>query len=283
MNTICCRVAQIAFVCAVLSLVGLEAQAQTYVFGNASYSAPGLSSASSLVIADFNADGIPDAAMLGTISSGQVLSIFLGKPDGSFGPRVDYSVQASGFTVGDFNGDGKVDVVVVSSTGTSIFFGNGDGTLQPPVSLNQNLGSGYSAAASGDFNGDGKLDLLLLTPDFGSGATIAILLGNGDGTFQAPVTYSVQIAPYLVLGDFNGDGKLDLAVTNSEGSTNAVAIVLGNADGTLQNPPLLYSAGLLPTGLVTLDVNGDGKPDLAVAGGYGVLSYFSLTTLINRG
>ncbi|PYT41367.1 MAG: hypothetical protein DMG47_17625 [Acidobacteria bacterium] len=122
MNTICCRVAQIAFVCAVLSLVGLEAQAQTYVFGNASYSAPGLSSASSLVIADFNADGIPDAAMLGTISSGQVLSIFLGKPDGSFGPRVDYSVQASGFTVGDFNGDGKVDVIVVSSTGASIFF-----------------------------------------------------------------------------------------------------------------------------------------------------------------
>ena len=384
MNTICCRVAQIAFVCAVLSLVGLEAQAQTYVFGNASYSAPGLSSASSLVIADFNADGIPDAAMLGTISSGQVLSIFLGKPDGSFGPRVDYSVQASGFTVGDFNGDGKVDVIVVSSTGASIFFGNGDGTLQPPVSLNQNIGSGYSVAASGDFNGDGKLDLLLVVP--GSGGTIAVLLGNGDGTFQAPVTYTVPVASYLVLGDFNGDGKpdiavsggisggvvsilinngdgtfkspanysisgnvqalaaadlnadgkldlvvssggtsatisvllgngdgtfgspivytsnllsiysasiavadfngdgkLDLALTNSEGSTNAVAIVLGNGDGTFQNPPLLYSAGLLPTGLVSLDVNGDGKPDLAVAGGYGVLSYFSLTTLINRG
>src|SRR5439155_370531 len=91
--------------------------------------------------------------------------------------------------------------------------------------------------------------------------------------------YSASIG----VADFNGDGKLDLAVTNSEGSTNAVAIVLGNADGTLQNPPLVYSAGLLPTGLVTLDLNGDGKPDLAVAGGYGDLSSFSLTTLINRG
>ena len=392
MNTVCRRVAQIALVCAVLSLVGLEAQAQTYVFGDASYSAPGLSSTSppqgnaSIVTADFNGDGIPDAAILGSTSGGQVVSIFLGRPDGSFAPRLDYSVQATGFTVGDFNGDGKVDIVVVTYgyvLGASILFGNGDGTFQSPVPLNQNIGNGYSAAASGDFNRDGKLDLLVLTPNFGSGATMAILLGNGDGTFQAPVTYSVPVAPYLVLGDFNGDGKpdiaisgssqvsvlinngdgtfkspanysisgnvqalaaadlnadgnldlvvptggssaaisvlrgngdgtfgnpivytsnllsiystsiavadfngdgkLDVALTNSEGPTNAVAIVLGNGDGTFQNPPLLYSAGLLPTGVVTLDVNGDGKPDLAVAGGYGVLSYFSLTTLINRG
>src|SRR5439155_1489608 len=167
----------------------------------------------------------------------------------------------------------------------AFFFGNGDGTLQPPVSLNQNIGSGYSVAASGDFNGDGKLDLLLVVP--GSGGTIAVLLGNGDGTFGSPIVYTSNLlsiySASIAVADFNGDGKLDLALTNSEGSTNAVAIVLGNGDGTFQNPPLLYSAGLLPTGLVSLDVNGDGKPDLAVAGGYGVLSYFSLTTLINRG
>jgi hypothetical protein len=396
MNTICRQVAQIALVCAVLSLVGLRAQAQTYAFGNASYSAPGLNSTSppqgnaAITTADFNGDGISDAAMLGTISSGQVLSIFLGRPDGSFAPRVDYSVQATGFTVGDFNGDGKLDVIVVTYGYTvtgSILLGNGDGTLLPPVPLNQNIGNGYSAAVSGDFNGDGKLDLLLLTSDFGSGATMAILLGNGDGSFQTSVTYSVPVAPYIFVGDFNhdgkpdiaisggisgsgevsilinngdgtfkapanysisgnvqalaaadlnadgnldlvvptggssagisvlrgngdgtfanpvvyasnllsiystsiavadfnGDGKLDVALTNSEGPTNAVAIVLGNGDGTFQNPPLLYSAGLLPAGVVTLDANGDGKPDLAVAGGYGVTSYYSLTTLINRG
>ena len=379
--------------------MGWEAQAQTYVFGNASYSAPGLNSTSPspgnapILTADFNGDGIPDVVMLGTISSGQALSIFLGRPDGTFGPRIDYPIQGIqpiGFTVGDFDGDGKVDVIVVCSTAcspaVSIFLGNGDGTLKPPFPLNQSLGNIYSAAASGDFNGDGKLDLLLLTPDFGSGTTMAILLGNGDGTFRAPVTYAVPISPYLVLGDFNGDGKpdiaisgglnggvvsilinngdgtfkspvnysisgnvqalasgdlnadgkldlvvssggtsatismllgngdgtfgsplvytsnllsiystsiavadfngdgkLDLALTNSVGPTNAVAIVLGNGDGTFQNPPLLYSAGLLPTAVVSLDVNGDGKPDLAVAGGYGVLSYFSLTTLINQG
>jgi len=396
MNPSCRWIAKIAFFWALLSLASLSAQAQTYPFGTASYSAPGLSSTSppqgnaAITTADFNGDGIADVVVLGSTSAGEVLSIFLGRPDGSFAPRVDYSVRATGFTVGDFNGDGKLDVIVVTYGYTitgSILLGNGDGTLQPPVPLNQNIGNGYSAAASGDFNGDGKLDLLLLTPDFGSGATMAILLGNGDGSFQTSVTYPVPVAPYIVVGDFNGDGKpdiamsggisgsgeasilinngdgtfkspanysisgnvqalaaadlnadgkldlvvssggtsatisvllgngdgtfgspvvytsnllsiysasiavadfngdgkLDLALTNSEGPTNAVDIVLGNGDGTFQNPPLLYSAGLLPTGVVSLDVNGDGRPDLAVAGGYGVLSYFSLTTLINRG
>ena len=139
MNTICRRVAQIAFVCAVLSLVGLKAQAQTYVFGNASYSAPGLSSTSppqgnaAIVSADFNGDGIPDVAMLGTISSGQALSIFLGKPDGSFGPRVDYPVQASGFTVGDFNGDGILDLAIYREFGPPRR--SGPGVLTQPCVL----------------------------------------------------------------------------------------------------------------------------------------------------
>jgi len=396
MNLIYRRAAHIASLCALLSLVGFKAQAQTYAFGTASSAAPGLSSTSPpqgnapIVTADFNGDGIPDVAILGSASGGQALSIFLGRPDGSFAPRVDYSVQATGFTVGDFNGDGKLDVIVVAFGYTitgSILLGNGDGTLQLPVPLNQNAGNGYSAAASADFNGDGKLDLLLLTPDFGSGAMMAILLGNGDGTFQGPVTYPVPNAPYLVLDDFNrdgkpdiaisggilgsgqvtilinngdgtfaspanysisgnvealgaadlnadgnldlvvptggssaaisvllgngdgtfgnpivyasnllsiygtsiavddfnGDGKLDLALTDSAGPTNNVAIVLGNGDGTFRSPPILYSAGLLPAGVVSVDANGDGKPDLVVAGGYGVASYFSLTTLINRG
>lgn len=145
MNVIYRRVTHAAFFCVLLSVAGSNARAQTYTFGTASYSAPGLSSISPpqgnppFLTADFNGDGIPDVAILGSISSGQVLSIFLGRPDASFGPRVDYSVQASGFTVGDFNGDGKADVIVLDATG-SIYWGNGDGTLQPPVAPVGELG-----------------------------------------------------------------------------------------------------------------------------------------------
>jgi hypothetical protein len=102
-----------------------------------------------------------------------------------------------------------------------------------------------------------------------------------------PIVYTNDLlsiySASITVADFNDDGKPDLALSNSEGPINAVAIVLGNGDGTFENPPSLYSAGLMPTGVISLDVNGDGKPDLVVDGGYGVLSYFSLTTLINRG
>src|SRR5215469_3506255 len=112
MNSTSRRTLRTAFPSALLSLLGLKAQAQTYTFGTASYSAPRINSTgvNPIITADLNADGIPDVLILGSIATGQVLSVFLGKPDASFDPRVDYSVQATGFTLGDFNGDGKLDV-----------------------------------------------------------------------------------------------------------------------------------------------------------------------------
>src|SRR3974390_846501 len=123
--------------CAFLALVGSITHAQSYVFGTASYSAPGGGFSSSLVTADFNADGIADVAILGSTSNGKVLSIFLGQPGGSFAPRVDYSIQAASFPVGDYNGDGKVDIVTSGDpsyplVGVNILYGNGDGTFQSP-------------------------------------------------------------------------------------------------------------------------------------------------------
>jgi hypothetical protein len=252
MNRVYRQFAVKVFLSVFLSLVGLKAHAQSYAFETASYSAPGVNSIAppegnqTIATADFNGDGIPDVVILGPSSGGPVLSIFLHRADGTFAQRQDYPVQAAGFTVGDFNGDGKLDVVVVtfgSSPSESLFLGNGDGTLQPAIPLNQDVGNLYTAAASADFNGDGKLDLLLLTQDFGTGATMAILLGNGDGTFQPAVTYSVPVAPYLALGDFNADGKPDIAIAGTNDVSSGIgqlSILINNGDGTFK--PLLITS-----------------------------------------
>lgn len=214
-------------------------------------------------------------------------------PDLNFSTAVPYDsggVNARSVAVADLNGDGKPDVVVTnayaSSSNTSngsvsILLGNGDGTFQAPTSYNSG-GDVASSVAIADVNGDGKLDLLVTnycgdcTNRIGA---VAVLLGNGDGTFQTAVPYGTggYQATSVAVADVNGDGKLDLLVANycdtysdcNYGSTNptpgTVAVLLGNGDGTFQSP-VTYSTGSFGADSVSVgDVNGDGKPDLAVA------------------
>jgi len=119
-------------------------------------------------------------------------------------------------------------------------------------------GSTYSVAVA-DFNGDGKPDLVVTNT---GGYTLTILLGNGDGTFQNPVSYATGWEPWSVAtGDFNHDGKIDLVVVNSGDKTTSV--LLGNGDGTFQSQTT-YATGLDPSSVVVGDFNRDGKPDLVV-------------------
>ncbi len=125
--------------------------------------------------------------------------------------------------------------------------------------MNYDAGSGPDSVAVGDFNGDGKPDLAVA--NYGDG-TVSVLLGNGDGTFQAAVSYGAGSGPASVaVGDFNGDGKADLVVANSTDGT--VSVLLGNGDGTFQ-AAVNYGAGSGPASVAVGDFNGDGKADLVV-------------------
>jgi dienelactone hydrolase len=218
-------------------------------------------------VADFNGDGKLDLALADCTTSNDI-GILLGNGDGTFQASLNHPVGTcpTSLAVGDFNGDGKLDLAVahIDSNSLSILLGNGDGTFQAPV--NYAVPAGPSSVTIGDFNRDGKLDLavaLFKVNGTATGTDISVLLGNGDGTFQAPMSYTTGKAPISVaVGDFNGDGKLDLAVANY--NSNNVSVLLGNGDGTFQ-APMSYSTGQTPVLVVVGDFNGDGKLDLAVA------------------
>jgi hypothetical protein len=180
-------------------------------------------------------------------------------------------------TSADFNRDGKLDLATYDSgTGdVSILLGSGDGNFQtartfPAVPFVNEFGSNVSMVA-GDFNGDGRIDLAIAGYDSQQGAgEVAVLLGNGDGTFQPPVTYPAGVNPYsIVAGDFTGLGRLDLGVVGSGDQATGgsdpggMSVLLGNGDGTFR-PAVYYPVGQNPKFIVAGDFTGNGALDLAV-------------------
>jgi len=216
----------------------------------------------SLATGDFDGDGVLDLAVVNQ-STNQV-SILLGVGDGTFefSGSYDTGQLPFGIAIGDFNRDGQLDLAVANYTdGTvSILLGYGDGTFG--TRTDYATGPSPEMLATADLNADGKLDLAVGTNQ-ATASQISILLGNGDGTFQPHNDFPAGSKPRSVIpADFNGDGKIDLAVANY-GSSN-VSLLLGKGDGTFSSG-IDYPTGTSPQSITTGDFAGNGRLDLAVA------------------
>ena len=250
----------------------------------------------SVVLGDLNGDGNLDIVTANRcVSECQTnyiggFGVLLGNGDGTFQPVQTYALtsgSANSVALGDLNGDGKLDVVVseadpfgcFAESSIGVFLGNGDGTFQPERAY-QSGGLCADHLLVADVNGDGKPDVLV-TNACGSDQSycsqsidgvIAVLRGNGDGSFQPAQTYdSGGVAPRdITVADVNGDGKIDLLVANGgseqlgDGNGNA-AVFLGNGDGTFQTAQIFQTFSPYTGGLASLavaDLNGDGKLDV---------------------
>lgn len=246
------------------------------------------------LVVDFDGDGAMDLALI----DGSSVAIFPGHGDFTFGARVELPVLdgAVSLVYADFNGDGRMDIAAATGTSSVDVFINRGGFVFTAAS--QQAGFTMWDIAAADLNKDGRSDLIVVTSGFSmpgnEAGAVSVILGNGDGTFKAPVKHETGVhgALALAIGDFNHDGNPDVATGNRSTLLtdtsctgfvywDSVTILPGAGNGTFGEPATfrlatrnsgdeMYQNGL--TGLSAADLNHDGWTDLISSPGATLLS-----------
>jgi hypothetical protein len=268
---------------AVIVVIATAATAQTPIFQSASrYSLPGSVTdtfyLSTLITADIGSadgppDGIPDVI---TANTNQQAPVEFGDGQGHFvtGPNVQLKTIPSAIALADFDSDNTPDLLVGDSRTVRFLKGNGDGSFQNPAAAMQ-AGLGVAAILAMDVNGDAidlngdhKMDAIVVNDHDqlpGANGDILVLFGNGDGTFTTGTTFPTGLgSESAALGDFNNDGKIDVAVANA--GSGDVNILLGDGTGnfTYGQVPQVGTGTPEPVAIATADLNNDHFLDLIV-------------------
>jgi hypothetical protein len=238
---------------------------------------PASATPAAIAVGDFDGNGKLDLVVAN--EGANTVSVRMGRGDGTFLGNVDYATGSGPTSVvaADLNGDGRLDLAAQNNEAAtvSVLFGKGNGTFSAKVDYP--VEDWPNAMAVGDLNGDGRLDVVVACESTDSGL-LRVLLGKSDGTFTAKPARGMDSSSItaMIISDLNGDGVLDLAMADKGGrySNSKAFILYGNGDGTFSSEVDLLDTGGVKS-IVARDLNGDGKPYLAVSRDAMVSLYFA--------